>query len=175
MTGPVAGPNVESHDDGEVQRFWSLACHRAKLTDLPGYLPSTSLEVVPPPAWSFGATPEQADELLELVLAGTKTATASALWDYEAEDEPLPEAGALGIVLDSRGHPRALVETTAVEVVSFDAVSEEHAFLEGEDDRSLASWREVHERFFGTHSAHDRGFEPDMPVVLERFRLVFGD
>ena len=50
--------------------------------------------MVPPAAWSFGATPEQADELLDLVLDGTKTATASALWDYDADDEPLPEAGA---------------------------------------------------------------------------------
>lgn len=158
-------------DRGEVEQFWSLACHRAKLSVLPGYLPSTTVEAVPPPAWSFGATPEQADELLGLVLDGTKTATSSAHADYALDDEPLPEVGALGIVLDGAGHPRALLETTAVEVRTFDEVDAEHAHLEGEGDRSLAYWRRVHEEFFVTYAS---GFDPAMPVVLERFRLVFG-
>lgn len=38
---------------------------------------------------------------------GVKTATASALWDYEAEGESLPEEGEFSIVLDGRGHPAA--------------------------------------------------------------------
>ena len=69
-----------------------------------------------------GRTPEQADALLALVLDGTKTATASALADYEATGEPLPEVGTLGILLDGAGHPRALIETTEVGVVAFGEV-----------------------------------------------------
>ena len=65
------------------------------MESLPGYLASNMGELVPPPAWSFGGTPEEADDLLELVLSGRKTATASAKWDYDAEDEPLPAVGAL--------------------------------------------------------------------------------
>ena len=160
-------------DHSAVEAFWELARFHARLNVAPSYFGPTTLEVVPPPAWSFGATPEQADELLALVLDGTKTATASALWEFEAEGESLPEVGTLGIILDGRGHPRALIETSAVATVPFDQVDEEHAFLEGEGDRSLAHWREVHERFFTEHAAHDRGFAPDMPVVLERFRVVF--
>ena len=163
----------ESRDHSAVEAFWELARFHARLNVAPSYFGPTTLEVVPPPAWSFGATPEQADELLALVLNGTKTATASAGWDYEAEGESLPQAGTLGIILDGRGHPRALIETTAVETVPFDEVDEEHAFLEGEGDRSLAHWREVHKRFFTENAGHDRGFTPDMPVVLERFRVVF--
>ena len=107
------------------------------------------------------------------MLEGKKTATATALWDFEAEDEQLPERGTLSILLDGAGHPRALVEATDVSVVPFDEVTEEHAFLEGEGDRSLAEWREVHERFFTEHAGHDRGFSTDMPVVLERFEVVY--
>ena len=59
--------------------------------------------MLPPPAWSFGATPEQADRLLGLVLDGTKTATASACATTRPTDEPLPESGTLGIVLDGAG------------------------------------------------------------------------
>lgn len=156
-----------------VDAFWELARFHAKLNPAPSYFGPTTLESVPPPAWSFGATSEQADGLLDLVLEGTKTATASSLWDFEDEGESLPEPGSLSIILDGEDHPRALIETTEVEVVPFDEVDSEHAYLEGEGDRSLEHWREVHERFFTEHARHDRGFAPDMPVVLERFRVVY--
>ncbi|MCY7394697.1 MAG: ASCH domain-containing protein [Nocardioides sp.] len=156
-------------DADEVERFWSMARDGARLTSLPGYLPSTMLEMVPPPTWSFGAGPEQADALLALVLQGQKTATASARADYDAADEPLPEVGTLGIVLDGAGRPRALLETTDVSVVAFDQVPDEHAHAEGEGDRTLAHWRAVHERFF-LEGGHDVG--PDLLVVLERFRVL---
>ena len=156
-----------------VEAFWELARFHAKLNSAPSYFGPTTLEVVPPPAFSFGAAPEQADELLALVLDGTKTATASALRDYEAEDEVLPVPGTMSILLDGSGHPRALVEATEVAVVPFDEVTEEHAFLEGEGDRSLSHWREVHERFFSAAAPEDPGFSPEMPVVLERFRVIY--
>lgn len=159
-------------EQAEVDAFWALARSQARLTSMPGYFGPTTAEVLSPPAWSFGATAAEADELLGLVLDGRKTATASAGWDYEMEDEPLPVPGGLGIVVDSAGHPRALIVTTEVSVRSFDEVDEEHAFAEGEGDRSLAHWREVHERFFTDNAEHGRGFATDMPVVCERFRVL---
>lgn len=126
-----------------------------------------------PPAWAFGATPEHADGLLALVLEGTKTGTAGALWDYQAEGEDVPAAGDLSIILDGAGAPRAVLEVTEVRTVPFDEVSEEHAHSEGEGDRSLADWRRIHEEFWRDYGA--RGFSPDMPVVCERFRLVHPD
>ncbi|MBL3686015.1 ASCH domain-containing protein [Leucobacter zeae] len=128
-----------------------------------------------PEAWPFGATREHAEELLALVLAGTKTGTASSLWDYEHTGDPLPEAGELSIILDGDGAPRAVIETTDVRVIPFDEVSVEHACAEGEGDRTLEHWREVHEWYWRTYSESPRGFAPDMPVVCERFRLVWCD
>ena len=160
-------------DDDEVSAFWAVARVHARLNSAPSYFGPTTLEVVPPPAWSFGASPEQADALLSLVLAGTKTATAGAFWDYESEEEPLPEVGSLSILLDGAGHPQALVEITDVRIAPFDEVDEEHARREGEGDLSLAHWREVHRQFFLDVATHDRGFESTMPVVLERFRVVY--
>ena len=157
----------------EVEAFWREAARHARFDGMPGYFGSTPLASVPPPAWAFGGTPEQADALLDLVLSGAKTATSTALWEFEVEQEPLPEPGTLSIVLDGAGHPRALLATTGVDVVPFERVDAEHARLEGEGDRSLAHWREVHERFFRTHRSHDREFAPDMPVVLERFAVLY--
>ncbi|GAA5207144.1 ASCH domain-containing protein [Microbacterium kyungheense] len=125
-----------------------------------------------PEAWAFGATPAHADGLLALVVAGVKTGTASSLWDLDATGEPLPRVGDFSIILDGAGAPAAVIETTAIEIVPFDQVGAEHAHAEGEGDRSLAAWRDIHERFWRDHSENPRGFEPDMPVVCERFRLV---
>lgn len=146
-------------DDAALHQFWAEA--RTARPELPAQLPE---------AWAFGATPEHADGLLRLVLDGVKTGTASSLLDYEADGDPLPEVGELSIILDGSGAPRAVLETTEVVTVPFDQVTAEHARAEGEGDRTLAAWRQIHERFWTEHS--DGGFAPDMPVVCERFRLI---
>ena len=160
--------------EGPLESFWRNARRHAHVESIvPAYFGAGALELVTPPAWSFGSTPEQADELLDLVLSGEKTATASAAWDYEAEGEPLPKVGELSIVTDSQGRPRALLQTTSVDVRPFDEVDAEHAYLEGEGDRSLEFWRRVHEQFFTDHAEHGHGFSMTMPVVLERFDLLY--
>lgn len=156
-----------------IENFWQVARRAARISNLPGYFGPSTLEVVTPPTWSFGADPEQADRLLQLVLDGTKTATSSAWEDYEPDGEPLPAPGAMGIVLDGAERPRALVVITAVAVVDFDQVDEQHARAEGEGDRTLAQWRRDHEAFFREHDPHGRGMRTDMPVVLERFRVLY--
>lgn len=152
-----------------LEDFWNVAREHARLVGIPSYFGATPLGAVPPPAWSFGDDPEQADRLLSLVLDGTKTATASLASDYDAEGAPLPEPGTLGIVTDGSGTPRVLLATTEVRVVSFAEVDEEHAWLEGEADRSLASWRADHAQFFGC--SVDEAPGPD--VVLERFAVLY--
>ena len=146
----------------QIAEFWRQA--RTGLVGAPEAVPE---------AWGFGATPAHADSLLALVLDGIKTGTASSLWDYEALGDPLPQTGDYSIILDAESRPRAVIETTAVTTVPFDEVTEEHAYSEGEGDQSLAAWREIHERYWRLHSENPRGFAPDMPVVCERFRLVY--
>lgn len=132
-----------------------------------------SLPKSPPEAWAFGATPEHANGLLRLVLAGTKTATASSLWDYQETGDPLPRPGEHSIILNGDGAPKAVIETTSIRIVPFDQVDADHAHAEGEGDRSLGYWRDVHEQFWREHSENPRGFEPDMPVVCEEFTLIY--
>ncbi len=156
-------------DDAAFDDFWNVAREHARLVGIPAYFGATPLGAVPPPAWAFGDDPETADRLLALVLDGTKTATASLASEYAAADEPLPEPGALGIVTDGAGTPRALVATTEVRVVPFSEVDEEHARLEGEGDRTLATWRSEHARFFGI----DADAAPGPDVVLERFVVLY--
>lgn len=162
--------------DAELEReyddFWADASIRAGLNPSKVYFGPNPADSLRPPAWSFGADAATADRLLGLVLSGRKTATASALWDYEAAGESLPEPESLSILTDGAGHPHALIRTAEVRVVPFDEVDEAHAYAEGEGDRSLAHWRRVHRAFFTKYAEHDRGFALDMPVVLETFEVL---
>ncbi|WP_102193927.1 ASCH domain-containing protein [Microbacterium aurantiacum] len=144
-----------------VASFWAQA--RSQVPELP---------IDAPEAWAFGSTVAHADGLLELVLSGIKTGTASAVWDYEAAGDPMPTAGDLSIILDGAAVPRAVIRTTLARVVPFDEVDEAHAHAEGEGDRTLQAWREIHERYWRQHSENPHGFAPDMPVLCERFELV---
>ncbi|HLV36467.1 MAG TPA: ASCH domain-containing protein [Spirillospora sp.] len=125
-------------------------------------------------AWSFGDNESLADELARLVLQGIKTATASALWEYESEGQAVSRPGDLSIILSGDARPLCIIETVEIHTLPFNAVDAQFAADEGEGDRSLAYWREAHRRFFTrTLSAIGREFSETMPVVCERFRVVF--
>lgn len=125
-------------------------------------------------AWAFGDSKEMANTLARLVLEGKKTATASNYALYELHHEELPKVGLINILLDGDEEAVAILRTTAVDVIPFDQVTETHAYLEGEGDRSLAYWRNVHEEFFTKElDAIGREFHQQMPVVCERFEVIF--
>lgn len=124
--------------------------------------------------WGFGNTPEMADELAELVVAGKKSATSSLYMMYQLEQEDLPYVGEHNIILNGSGEPVAILEAAAVDIVPFREVTAEHAYLEGEGDRSLAYWRKVHEDFFRQElEGTDQEFHEGLLVVCERYKLVY--
>jgi uncharacterized protein YhfF len=115
-----------------------------------------------------------ADELGALIVAGTKTATCSSVWEWQAESEPWPEVGHLTIVLDGRGQPLCIIETVEVAIKPYHQVDASLAYDEGEGDRSLEFWRAAHRRFFSrTLPKIGREFAEDMPLVCERFRVIY--
>lgn len=145
---------------------------QAYLSGLPADHPHRNAPM--PPGWGFGNTPEMADELGELVQNGTKTATCSLLWEFEYDSDPLPRVGDLSIILDGDDSPLCIIETVEVEVRAMNAVDEKFAYDEGEGDRSLAYWREAHWLFFSKIcNLMKRKASKDMPLVCERFRVVY--
>lgn len=125
-------------------------------------------------AEAWGDAPEMAQELADLIAAGTKTATCSCVWEWEAAGKPLPEAGYLTLVLDGAGAPVCIIETLHVEVKPYHQVDAAFAYQEGEGDRSLAYWRDAHWRYFSRAlAALGRQPTQDMPLVCEQFRLIY--
>lgn len=122
-------------------------------------------------AWAFG---DDANLLADLVKSGIKTATASAYPLYEIDNSPLPAIGGFNIILDKDDKAICISQTTRVYTCPFNEVSSDHAFKEGEGDRSLAYWREVHERFFTENlGQYNMTFDENMLVVCEEFKLLY--
>lgn len=114
--------------------------------------------------FSFGDSPELADRLLELVLAGKKTATCWAV----SQGLLSAEVGKMMVVLDGQGVPKAVLRTVELTQRRFDEVDEAFAHDEGEGDRSLGYWRDAHTRYFTRLGR----YAPDMMLWCERFELI---
>jgi uncharacterized protein YhfF len=123
---------------------------------------------------SFGDSPEMADGLGALVLSGLKTATCSSMWEWEAGGEALPETGSIWIVLDGGGKPICITEIPEVTIRKYKDVDAGFARAEGEGDPTLAYWRQAHRDYF-TRVLPEIGkeFSEDMPLVCERFRVIY--
>jgi uncharacterized protein YhfF len=122
----------------------------------------------------FGDSPEMADELLKPVLIGLKTATCSALWEREHEGREIPEPGLISVILDGKDEPKCIIETVEVTLKNYNEVNAVFARDEGEGDLSLEYWREAHKRFFTRRlPAIGKEFSEDMPLVCERFKVVW--
>jgi uncharacterized protein YhfF len=149
-----------------IEAFW-----QSYLDTLPADSPVRDDQYI---AEGFGDSSQMADELGALIVSGTKAATCSALWEWEAEGSSLPQAGQKSIVLDGNDDPLCIIETTEVEVRPYNEVDARFAYEEGEGDRSLEYWREAHWRFFSrTLPNIGKKPTPDMPLVCERFRVIY--
>lgn len=137
-------------------QFWQAYCQFAQL--------STSVK---PDVFAFSDNATMADELAALVVSGTKTATTAA-----ADVEPDAVVGDYSVILDGHNSPMAVIQTVVYEEMPFDQVSAEHAYHEGENDRTLATWRQEHEAFWRRELAAENGqFREDMQVACEVFTL----
>ncbi|WP_083563566.1 ASCH domain-containing protein [Boudabousia liubingyangii] len=161
-------PNPE-----ELEVFWETARRSAGFERLNVIIGQGELASVRPPAFQFANTRHVSDQLAQAVLDGVKTATASLVAEYEAEELPLPEVGELSILCDGGGQPVALLVNTGIEVCAFNDVNSEHAAAEGEGDRSLPHWRAVHRAFWATHSAPFWKGDGTDQVVCENFEVIY--
>jgi len=117
-------------------------------------------------AWSFGDSPEMADELAALVAKGVKTASCSSYTSYSQDRSITP--GSYHIILDGQNAPVCVIRIIAMSLVRFNDVTAEQAYKEGEGDRSLRYWRQAHREFFERAGC----WAEEMELITEEFRLV---
>ena len=76
---------------------------------------------------SFGDSPQMATELVDLVMAGIKRATASLARDYGEGREPMSNPGDFVLMLDGEGFPRFIWRTNEVTIKPLPQVDEAFA------------------------------------------------
>lgn len=119
-------------------------------------------------------------ELTDLVLAGTKTATAGLAIEYELDGDPFPSPGDREAIIDADGRFVAVIETIECRVLRMADVDDGFARDEGEGFRDAADWRIAHERYWNGYldELRERLGEPDWSltddtrVVCQHFTLV---
>ena len=148
----------------EIVEFWERFCREHPQVDAGE----------PYQIWYFGNTPELAEELVGLMLAGKKRATTSLELEFRDKPEEAPVEGGYSVVTDFEGHPQCIVRTTEVRTIPYNEVDADLAFDEGEGDQSLDYWRGVHWEYF-TRQCTEFGVHPSetMQVMCERFELLF--
>jgi len=167
-TASASGPDgtsLPAPDRAAADAFWAdyAAAHPGVVRVAPDY----TVE-------SFGDSPRLADALLREVTHGAKRATAELATAYHADGDQLPRIGSHWIACDGRGHPAIIMRSTELRLATFDEVDEAFAYDEGEDDRTLASWRREHRRYWErTCAARGVEWSEDDEIVLERFRVVW--
>lgn len=149
-------------NDPQVRRFWNAYARAAR--------PKEAAYA----AFSFGDTAELADELIELVIAGTKRTRTTLPRDFAAQGKQLPKSGDLAVVVDGAKTPRCIIRTLHVETKRMRDVDAQFAWESGGGDRSLDWWLSAHTRYFKRRGTQE-GFavDRDTEVVLERFEVVW--
>lgn len=127
-----------------------------------------------PNHFHFCDNEDDANKCATLVVQKIKQATASSVWWYEYQNEPMPKVGTLFIVTDWHAMAKAIIEITKLEQVRFKDVGEAFAHTEGEGDKSLAYWRKAHKNYY-TRQMKPFGavFREDMMICCTYFRTVF--
>lgn len=127
-----------------------------------------------PKVYHFYDNEKDANNTVELVLAGAKKATSHSLLGLQLDKKPLPKQGDFTVFTDWEGKAKCIVRTTTVRMMPYFSITEDHAKLEGEGDGSLINWKknkwEYYQRKLGEFN---RKPNDSMIVVCEYFEKVF--
>lgn len=82
--------------------------------------------------------------------------------------------GDYSIITDWEGEAKCIIQTTAINIRPFKDVPASFALREGEGDKSLEYWKEVHHHFFSEECKDmSKSFSEDMRVICEEFEVVY--
>ena len=117
----------------------------------------------------FGTPGSSRENLVNLVLHGSKRATAGLLHDYAMEDEPVEHVGELLAMVDNTGLHVGTLRVTRVEVLRFADVPDEFALAEAEGDLNAADFRASHTAYW---TSVGEQIDDDTKVVTIYFDLL---
>lgn len=123
----------------------------------------------------MGNTPALSATLIDLVLTGQKTGVFSRPADLAAAGQS-PQPGDYLVFTDFRGAPRCVVRIEECQLLKFGEVTAAHSACESPAARDLETWRGIHRRYWvPILEKEGTAFSDDMPILFQRFRLVYAE
>lgn len=117
----------------------------------------------------FGTPGRSRETLVNLVLYGSKRATAGLAHDYVKEGEEIEHVGELLAMVDNDGVHVGTLRVTRVDIVRFADVPDEFALAEAEGDLNAADFRASHTAYWTSVGEH---VDDDTMVVTMYFDLL---
>jgi uncharacterized protein YhfF len=123
----------------------------------------------------FRTSPTVADDLLSLIVAGAKRATAGPMHYFgEGREEPLPIVGDYTVLLDRHRNPRLIWCTTQLSVAPLSSVTASYAWTDGDGGGEREAWLDVIRQSFTAQACRER-FEmhDDIETLFETFEVIW--
>ena len=117
----------------------------------------------------FGTPGKSRESLTNLVLHGSKRATAGTAAEYAEEGEPVEHVGEELILLANDEIPVGKIRVTEVTECAFSEVPDRFALAEAEGDLNAEDFRNSHIAYWTRVGVE---VSDEMPVVLVYFDLV---
>ena len=117
----------------------------------------------------FGTPGKSRETLVNLVLHGSKRATAGLVDDYAKENEPVEHVGEFLAMVDNDGVHVGTLRVTRVEILRFADVPGEFALAEAEGDLNAADFRASHLAYW---TGVGETIDDDTKVVTVYFDLL---
>jgi len=124
---------------------------------------------------SIGIDEETTDLIIEFIKTGEKRGTYSLPWLIEAEGYPKTTHNTPIMLVSYDGIPKVVVQITGVYETTFGNISLNDTSLDGPPVRDLDAWIPLHTEYWnGLLSKHNLACTSDMPVLVEKFKFIYG-
>ena len=159
----ITGNGAEKNpDQGPIDDFWNQAVN---------FIPTLSGDHQ---VRSLGIDEETTGLIINFIKAGEKVGTFSLPWVMTAENLPMSYKGLPIILLSFDGKPELVVQLTKVFETSFGEIDSGVTCIDGPPVRDPDVWIPLHQDYWnGMLAEYGKACSDDMPVLVEKFKLVY--
>ena len=112
--------------------------------------------------------------IIDFIKGGEKVGTFSLPWIMESENLPMTKKGMPIILLSYDGKPELIVQVTEIIETTFGQIDSDITNIDGPPVRDPEVWIPLHRDYWnGILTEYNRVCSNDMPVIVEKFKLVY--
>ncbi|WP_175537362.1 ASCH domain-containing protein [Clostridium sp. DSM 8431] len=112
------------------------------------------------------------NETIENIINNEKNTFISSIYSYDSFFKTMPSENAYTVLTNKR-KPKCIIKTLKVETIKFEDITEDNINLEN-NYLSIDEWKQKHIGIFEEECREAfRVFNPNVPIVIETFELVY--